>query len=199
MPKILRTVVVLPSTPATRARRWPLVLLAVACRTAGLIWPRPLRHASSRRGRLASAQPPAAPAPARAPAADARSRYPPELRGHRPLATDRRDGRRPRARLRPVPSRTARPALTTETVRLGCVDCHGGNPQAADKQPGPRLAALSRRLAKLGQPGPVLHAAEPRIARVHPLRQSRRPARRPPELRHDELPRRGGAPESARA
>ena len=45
-----------------------------------------------------------------------------------------------------------------ETVRLGCVDCHGGNPQADDQQRGPRLAAVSRRLGKLGQPGPVVHA-----------------------------------------
>ena len=37
----------------------------------------------------------------------------------------------------------------------------------------------------LGQSGPLVHAAEPRIARVHPLRQPGRPARRAHQLRHD--------------
>ncbi len=91
---------------------------------------------------------------------------------------------RPRVRAAVVPSGSARPARQAETVRLGCVDCHGGDPAAADTSTRPRLAALSRRLADLGQPGPVLHALEPRVARVHPVRQPRRPAGRPPELRH---------------
>ena len=70
-----------------------------------------------------------------------------------------------------------------ETVRLGCCDCHGGNPCADDQGSGPRLSAISRRLAQQCQSGAKLHAAESRIAGIHSLRQSRRFARGPHQLR----------------
>ncbi len=76
-----------------------------------------------------------------------------------------------------------------ETLHLGCVDCHGGDADGQGRPDRPRPAALSRGLADVGQPGALLHAAQPRVAGVHPLRQSRRSARRPHQLRHRRLPR----------
>ena len=81
-----------------------------------------------------------------------------------------------------------------ETVRLGCVDCHGGNRGVAGPGPGPRLAPISRGLAAFGQSRTVVHALEPRVARVHPVREPGRPASRARELRNSELPHGPSAP-----
>ena len=141
----------------------------------------------------------------------ARSAAPPRHDCRRPFPSRRTAGHRPpepdRRRTSPrksggcvaVPPGRAATRTIKDTVRLGCFDCHGGNPTATDKEQAHVAAALPRRLADLGQPGPLLHAAQPRVAGVHPLRQSRRPARRPHQLRHRRLPPARSAAESARA
>ena len=80
---------------------------------------------------------------------------------------------------------------TTGTVRLGCADCHGGNPDVmppAGAQKGSRRirrsqkesasqAEHSRVVAQFGQSGSSLHRVAEGDQRVHPVRQSGRPAR----------------------
>ena len=77
-----------------------------------------------------------------------------------------------------------------DSVHIGCTDCHGGRsdispdamekckpgaPESARLLPGRSAVAEPGRLARrLGESGPFVHAAQPRIAGVHPLRQSRR-------------------------
>ena len=108
-------------------------------------------------------------------------------------------------------------AETAAAKSAGCLTCHQGQHdpafQAGNRPAGlrrlprrrcrndrpaarPRLAAVSRCLAKLGQPGPVIHALEPRKPGFHSLREPRRLAGCALELRHDELPR-GPGPASA--
>ncbi len=77
------------------------------------------------------------------------------------------------------------------TVRLGCVDCHGGNPGCFTKEGGARAPCPARSLAHVRQSGPLVHAAQPRVARVHPVRQSGRSACRAHQLRR--MPRRASA------
>ena len=76
------------------------------------------------------------------------------------------------------------------TVHLGCTDCHGGDADGQGRPRRPRPAALPRSLANVGQAGALLHLAQPRVAGVRPLRQPRRSAHRPHQLRHRRLPRR---------
>ncbi len=78
-----------------------------------------------------------------------------------------------------------------DTVRLGCVDCHGGDPCARREKQGTRAAAFSGGLGDFRQSRPHLHALEPRIAGVHSLREPRRPARGAYQLRR--LPSAGSA------
>ena len=49
------------------------------------------------------------------------------------------------------------------TVRLGCVDCHGGDPSARQTAR-TRLSPFSRRLAGVREPRSLLYATQPRIA-----------------------------------
>ena len=60
------------------------------------------------------------------------------------------------------------------TVRLGCVDCHGGNPNARHEKRAHVASAIPGSLAQHGQSGPLVHAAESRIAGVHSVREPRR-------------------------
>ena len=117
---------------------------------------------------------------------------PPRPGRGRPVQADRRRrrGARASAASSATRGRTTRTARTT--VKLGCTDCHGGN--AVDRRQGvrPRPAPVPRRLADLGQPGPVVHAAQPRVARVHHVREPRRPPGRPHQLRDLRLPPRRG-------
>ena len=46
-------------------------------------------------------------------------------------------------------------------VRLGCTDCHGGDPLATTADESPYPAEIPRGLAALGQSGPFLCLAEP--------------------------------------
>ncbi len=112
--------------------------------------------------------------------------------------------RRRRTRRAPGASRvTAASSRCTMSRRsIGCTDCHGGNvginagsagAGSAEYRGGAarraRAAAPSRgvgrseapRPAQLGQPGAQLHAAEPRVAGVHPLHQSRATCASPSE------------------
>ena len=148
---------------------------------------RPARHAGSRRSasrRWPRRRPP--PPPAR-PASRRRDRAVPRPAGaarDRPLAANRRGGRRQERGLRLVPPAGS----TTRTASRRPSGSAASIATAATRRPAtrarPRPAPIPRRLGDLGQPGPVVHAAESRVARVHPLRQPRRPAGRPPELRH---------------
>ena len=102
----------------------------------------------------------------------------------------------------------------------GCVDCHEntGDPHGKDDRsasaaptataatptPPTRTRPTSRprypeAWPTSANPVRVLHAAQPRVARVRPLRQPRRPAHRPHQLRHGQLPPEGGAARTARA
>ena len=106
----------------------------------------------------------------------------------------------------PVPELPQRIDLSRQTAAAaaaksaGCIPCHRGQHDPHGKRDRPaRLHRLPRRRpadrrpaaaptsgrgsptpgGRSGNPGPVLHAAEPRVARVRPLRQPRRPARSP--------------------
>ena len=108
------------------------------------------------------------------------------------------------------------PMHEATTVVIGCTDCHGGDAQAnaggaaagqrrvrGRPARGARAAAASQAMGRsersrphqLGQPGAQLHAAQPRVAGVHPLRQPGRPARLRADLRR--LPRQGDASDGA--
>ena len=63
-------------------------------------------------------------------------------------------------------------------VVLGCTDCHGGNRGARSRHSRrARAPAESGVLGNVGESAELDDAAQSRVAGVHPLRQSRRPAR----------------------
>ncbi len=70
-----------------------------------------------------------------------------------------------------------------ETVRLGCCDCHGGNPCAVTKDEAHVFPRFPAAWPSKCQPSAKLHAPQPRIPRFHTLRQSRRFTRSPHQLR----------------
>ena len=153
-----------------RATRWHSAGLPRSC-------PRPHRPRSPRAtaaGRLGRR---VAPGRARQPIAAGRGT--PGARPHRP---------NPRGR------RSQKPGLHLLS--------HRGRRHAPQPECPPRLHRLPRRqrrrphqagrshpsermrcLARLRESGAVLHAPQPRVARIHPLRQSRRPSRGPHRLR----------------
>ena len=104
-------------------------------------------------------------------------------RASRPLSPDGRRRRAQEQRLRQLPPRTSHDLHAKATVHLGCSTATAAIADCPTRTR-PTCTRASAGLADLRQPGPLLHAAQPRIARVHPLRQPRRPARRPHQLRH---------------
>ena len=92
----------------------------------------------------------------------------------------------------------------TGTVRLGCTDCHGGNPEirltadapkdsaqyAQAKARSPSPTEEPGQCPQLRQPDASLHPVAQRRLELHSLRQPRRPARRRKNLRYQRLPHR---------
>jgi hypothetical protein len=70
------------------------------------------------------------------------------------------------------------PMHASPAVRLGCTDCHGGNAESTDKKR-PTSSHGTHACGPRPRTRSVLRRAEQGDARVHPLRESGRPARGP--------------------
>ena len=110
-------------------------------------------------------------------------------RRHRADARDRHR----QARLRRLPRRRREAVRGRCGARQRRVPGRDGGGARRAALPGEVGGEGRLRAHQLGEPGAQLHAAQPRVARVHPLLQPGRPARRAGDLRRQRVPRRRGA------
>ena len=121
---------------------------------------------------------------------------PPELQGIDLSVQTAEAGRRQERGLRDLPSGTIRAPWQAGDRPARLRGLPRRRPPGVRHPARPHLAAIPRRLGRFRQSGSVVHTLESRVAGVHPVREPRRLAGRPPGLRHNELPRRPGPPGS---